>query len=109
MLDESTEWRCKEGRIDGILHMSDIRVITTAGVDTHFDFVITTPQPCENTHSWCATSRGDAAKKALNDKMFIYRRCYDFPERRLAPIANEIYGRWHLLEGSGKVLKQYCG
>jgi hypothetical protein len=99
---ESTDWRRKGGSSNDTSHRSDIRV-TTAGVDTHYDLVITTPQPCGVAHPLCTSCPGDAAKRAFNEKMAFYRRFYDFPDRRLVPIAIEIHGRWH--QDSRKALK----
>ena len=67
-------------------HRSDNRV-TTNGVDTHYDLIITAASIYNAAHDGCATRAGVAASWAYNYKVNRYNRHYYVPEKRLHPIA----------------------
>ena len=77
-------------------HRSDI-CVTTNGVDTHYDLVITAASVhnMQDMMDVCATKAGATASSAYNYKVNPYNRHYYVPEKRLHPLAEELDGRWH--------------
>ena len=95
VVEESIGWnRRLPVPVNPEAHRSDI-CVTTNGVDTHYDLVITAASVFNASHDGCATKAGTAASSAYNYKVNHYNRHYYVPEKRLHPIAIELDGRWH--------------
>jgi len=95
VVEESIGWnRRLPVPVNPEAHRSDI-CVTTNGVDTHYDLVITAASVFNARHDGCATKAGTAASSAYNNKVNHYNRHYYVPEKRLHPIAIELDGRWH--------------
>ena len=95
VVEESNGWnRRLPVPVNPEAHRSDIRV-TTNGVDTHYDLIITAASIYNTAHDGCVTKAGVAASWAYNYKVNRYNRHYYVPEKRLHPIAIEFDGRWH--------------